>query len=65
VLYLVLFGPLLERVAAAQGFPGEDAWLVFTPGLLIQLALFGSAFVGSASSPRSARAWSSACGSRR
>lgn len=46
VLYLVLFGPLLERVAAAQGFPGEDAWLVFTPGLLIQLALFGSAFVG-------------------
>lgn len=46
VLYLVLFGPLLERVTAAPGFPRADAWLVFTPGLLVQLALFGSAFVG-------------------
>lgn len=43
VLYLVLFGPLLESAIADAGV---DPWLVFTPGLLIQLALFGSAFVG-------------------
>lgn len=46
IIYLVLFGPLLEPLAAAPGFPRGDAWLVFTPGLLVQLALFGSAFVG-------------------
>ncbi len=46
VLYLVLFGPLLEPVATASGAPAGQAWLIFTPGLLIQLALFGCAFVG-------------------
>ncbi len=45
VLYLVLFGPLLEgavREAGAQ----ESAYNWFVPGLLVQVALFGSAFVG-------------------
>jgi ABC-2 type transport system permease protein len=46
IIYLVLFGPLLEPLASAPGFPAGDPWVVFTPGLLIQLALFGSAFVG-------------------
>jgi ABC-2 type transport system permease protein len=48
VLYLVFFGPLLTRVAAGglPGFPGGNAYSFFVPGLLIQLGLFGAAFVG-------------------
>ena len=46
ILYLALFGPLLERVSSVQGFGQGDAWQVFVPGLLIALAMFGSAFAG-------------------
>jgi ABC-2 type transport system permease protein len=46
LLYLALFGPLLEPLAHSQGFPPGNAWQVFVPGLLIQLAIFGSMFVG-------------------
>lgn len=46
ILYLALFGPLLEPVASAPGFPPGDAWQVFVPGLLVQLGMFGAAFVG-------------------
>ena len=46
ICYLVLFGPLLEGVAKAPGFPPGGALTVFAPGLLIQLGLFGAAFVG-------------------
>jgi len=46
VLYLALFGPLLKGVAAAPGFGGADPWVVFVPGLLVQLGLLGAAFVG-------------------
>ena len=46
IYYLVLFGPLLRKVTNVQGFPGGGAFNVFVPGLLIQLALFGCAFVG-------------------
>ena len=45
-LYLVLFGPLLEKVVRAPGFPAGGAWNVFVPGLLIQIAMFGASFVG-------------------
>jgi ABC-2 type transport system permease protein len=45
-LYLVLFGPLLESVVKAPGFPGGNAYNIFVPGLLIQIALFGGSFVG-------------------
>jgi ABC-2 type transport system permease protein len=45
ILYLVLFGPLLNSVAGASGFPAGGAYNVFVPGLLIQLAMF-SLFVG-------------------
>jgi ABC-2 type transport system permease protein len=45
-LYLVLFAPLLKSVASLRGFPPGGAYNVFVPGLLIQLGLFGSAFVG-------------------
>jgi ABC-2 type transport system permease protein len=46
ILYLALFGPLLKPLAGGRGFPPGDAWQVFVPGLLIQLALFGTMFVG-------------------
>lgn len=45
ILYLTLFGPLLQRIAATSGFEG-DAWQVFVPGLLVQLGIFGGLFVG-------------------
>ncbi len=45
ILYLTLFGPLLQTVAASSGFEG-DAWQVFVPGLLVQLGIFGGLFVG-------------------
>ena len=46
VMYLVLFGPLLKRVAQTPGFPPGNAWQVFVPGLLVQLGIFGTLFVG-------------------
>ena len=45
VLYLVLFGPLLDG-AMSQSGAGVSAYNWFVPGLLVQVALFGSAFVG-------------------
>ena len=46
VLYLAFFGPLLVGVAGVPGFPPGNAWQVFVPGLLVQLGMFGAAFVG-------------------
>ncbi len=46
LLYLALFAPLLEPIAKTPGFPPGNAWTVFVPGLLIQLGIFGSMFVG-------------------
>ena len=46
ILYLTLFGPLLVPLASAPGFPPGDAWVIFVPGLLVQLGIFGGAFVG-------------------
>jgi ABC-2 type transport system permease protein len=46
IIYLVMFGPLLEGMTAVRGWPGGDAWQVFVPGLLVQLGIFGAAFVG-------------------
>lgn len=46
VLYLTLFGPLLQQVARTPGFPPGDAWQVFVPGLLVQMGIFGASFVG-------------------
>lgn len=44
VLYLVLFGPLLEPIAGAVG--ATNAYQLFVPGLLVQLGMFGALFVG-------------------
>jgi len=46
VLYIVLFGPLLTQMANVPGFPSGNAWNVFVPGILVQLGIFGGAFVG-------------------
>jgi ABC-2 type transport system permease protein len=46
LLYLALFAPLLDKLMASGNFPPGDAWQVFVPGLLIQLGMFGSLFVG-------------------
>jgi len=46
VMYLALFGPLLQGVAKAPGFPSGDAWQVYVPGLLVQMGMFGCLFVG-------------------
>jgi ABC-2 type transport system permease protein len=52
ILYLVLFGPLLTKLppgtlTGGSGTGGvAEAYQFFVPGLLIQLALFGSTFVG-------------------
>jgi len=47
LLYLVLFGPLMETmVENTPGFPPGDVWTIFTPALVVMLALFGSSFVG-------------------
>jgi ABC-2 type transport system permease protein len=45
LLYLVLFGPLLEGATQAAG-TGTNAFNWFVPGLLIQIAIFGTAFGG-------------------
>ena len=45
ILYLVLFGPLLEASTEAAG-AGTSAFNWFIPGLLVQTAVFGGAFVG-------------------
>ncbi|RBY86084.1 ABC transporter permease [Blastococcus sp. TF02A-26] len=44
ILYIVLFGPLLEPLSGQLG--GENAYSVFVPGILVQLGIFGALFVG-------------------
>jgi ABC-2 type transport system permease protein len=44
LLYLALFGPLLEPLAGTFG--AENAYTLFVPGLLVQLGLFGALFTG-------------------
>jgi ABC-2 type transport system permease protein len=44
LLYLALFGPLLEPLAGTFG--ADNAYALFVPGLLVQLGLFGALFTG-------------------
>jgi len=48
ILYLAFFGPLLAKVAVrgVRGVPTGNPYGFFVPGLLVQLGLFGAAFVG-------------------
>jgi ABC-2 type transport system permease protein len=45
-LYLLLFAPLLGSLGKVPGFPPGGAYAVFTPGLLVMIALFGTAYAG-------------------
>lgn len=42
VCYLLLFAPLLQPLSQVPGFPPGGALTVFTPGLMVLMALFGS-----------------------
>lgn len=44
ILYLLLFGPLLEPLVDQFGF--ANAYTFFVPGMLVQLGLFGAFFAG-------------------
>ncbi|WP_406829496.1 ABC transporter permease [Pedococcus sp. KACC 23699] len=44
VLYLFLFGPLLEPIVAQLGV--DNAYTFFVPGMLVQLGIFGAFFAG-------------------
>jgi ABC-2 type transport system permease protein len=46
LLYMFLFMPLLEGLGGVPGLPEGKTVQVFIPGLLVMLAMFGSAFVG-------------------
>jgi ABC-2 type transport system permease protein len=45
-LYLFLFAPLLGALGNVHGFPKGGAYAVFTPGLLVMVALYSTAFAG-------------------
>ena len=44
VLYLLLFGPLLEPLI--DQFGADNAYTFFVPGMLVQLGVFGAFFAG-------------------
>jgi ABC-2 type transport system permease protein len=46
ICYLLLFAPLLNRVAGVSGFPSGPALNVFAPGLLVMMGLYGVGFAG-------------------
>jgi ABC-2 type transport system permease protein len=47
LVYLVLFGPLLHTIGSAGG----SSWEWFVPGMMVQTALFGTAYAGFALIP--------------
>jgi ABC-2 type transport system permease protein len=46
LLYLFLFMPLLKNLGGTPGLPAGETVEIFIPGLMVMMALFGSAFVG-------------------
>lgn len=44
--FLLLFAPLLEKLTSNPAFGNANSLTVFTPGLLIMIALYGTSFVG-------------------
>jgi ABC-2 type transport system permease protein len=46
VVFLVLYGPLLTRLIRTPTVSQTAAWQIYVPGVLVQLGLFGAAFVG-------------------
>ena len=46
IAYLVLYGPIMTRTLTSTGVEPRLAWQTYVPGVLVQLSLFGAAFVG-------------------
>lgn len=44
--FLLLFAPLLETLTSNPAFGSDNSLNIFTPGLLIMIALFATSFVG-------------------
>jgi ABC-2 type transport system permease protein len=50
ICYMLLFAPLLKNLVGMPGFPlaAGGAYNIFTPGLMLMMAIYGSAFAGMA-----------------
>jgi ABC-2 type transport system permease protein len=46
ICYLLLFAPLLQGISRVPGFPPGGAITVFTPGVLVMMGIFSTAFNG-------------------
>lgn len=46
ICYMLLFAPLLKNLVGVPGFPTGGAYNVFTPGLMMMMAIFGTGFAG-------------------
>lgn len=46
ICYLLLFAPLLKNLVGTPGFPPGSAYNIFTPGLMVMMAIFGAGFAG-------------------
>ena len=46
ICYMLLFAPLLKNLVGVPGFPRGGAYNVFTPGLMLMMAIFGTGFAG-------------------
>ena len=46
ICYMLLFAPLLKNLSGMPGFPSGSAYDIFTPGLMVMMALFGTSFAG-------------------
>ncbi|HKS70129.1 MAG TPA: ABC transporter permease [Ktedonobacterales bacterium] len=46
ICYMLLFAPLLKNLVGVPGFPSGGAYNVFTPGLMLMMAIFGTGFAG-------------------
>src|SRR5215472_311808 len=46
VCYMLLFAPLLKNLVGVPGFPSGGAYNIFTPGLMMMMAIFGTGFAG-------------------
>lgn len=46
VCYMLLFAPLLKNLVGTPGFPSGSAYNIFTPGLMVMMAIFGVGFAG-------------------
>ncbi len=46
ICYMLLFAPLLKSLVGVPGFPQGGAYNIFTPGLMMMMAIFGTGFAG-------------------